>query len=79
MAILLQKWIFRLGIYAAITNADPESLKSFDALFKRSIWTTCFLKFDENRMVRNILNKLFWGKWSILFEKALTPFWKMFL
>ena len=38
------------------------------------------VKFEQNRMVRTIQNiELFDKKWSTIFDKALKPFWKMFL
>ena len=38
------------------------------------------VKFEQNRMVRNVQNfDLFGKKWLTTFEKVLTPFWKMFL
>ena len=36
--------------------------------------------FEQNRMVQTTRNfELFDKKWLTIFDKALTPFWKMFL
>ena len=38
------------------------------------------VKFEQNHMVRTIQNYvLFDKKWLTVFDKVLTPFWKMFL
>ena len=38
------------------------------------------VKFEQNRIVQNIQNfDLFDKKWLSIFDKVLTPFWKMFL
>ena len=38
------------------------------------------VKFEQDRMVRTEQNfDMFDQKWFTIFDKALTPFWKMFL
>ena len=38
------------------------------------------VKFEQSRMVQTIQNfELFDKKWLTIFDKVLTPFWKMFL
>ena len=38
------------------------------------------VKFEQNRMVRTVQNFVLFDKiWLRIFDKMLTPFWKMFL
>ena len=79
MANLLQKLIFRSGILCSITNADIGSLKSLHTLFDKYL-AHMPVEFEQNRMVRTMQNfVLFDRKWLTIFDKVLTPFWKMFL
>ena len=63
-----------------ITNADKRSLKFRRTLFDKYMNHGEMVKFEQNRMVRNIQNFEHFGKkWLTIFEKVLTPFWKTFL
>ena len=64
---------------ATITDADSGSLKSLHTLFDKYL-DHMLMKFEQNRMVWTIQNfELFDKKWLTIFDKVLTPFWKMFL
>ena len=68
-------WAF----YVAITDADMGSVKSLHKLFGKYL-DNMLAKFEQNCMLGNIKNfQLFGKKWSTIFEKVLTPFWKTFL
>ena len=54
-ANLLQKLIFRSGIYVTISDADIESLKSLHTLFDKYL-DHMLVKFEQNHMVRTIQN-----------------------
>ena len=57
MANLLQKMIFRWGFYITITNADIRNLNSLNTIFdKYSCLDHMLVKFEQNRMVRNVQN-----------------------
>ena len=84
MANLLQKFIFRSGILChytgvTITDVDIGNLKSLYTLFDKYL-NHMPVKFEQNRMIRNIKNfELFGKKRLTIFEKVLTPFWKTLL
>ena len=62
------------AFYATITDADIGRLKSHHTLFDKYL-DHMLVKFEQNRMVRNIQNfELFGKKWLIIFEKESTPF-----
>ena len=67
---------------AIVANADIGSLKSLHTLFGMYL-DHMLVKFEQNRMVRNIQNFELFDKnpcfFKTIFDKALTPFWKMFL
>ena len=64
---------------ATVANADIGSWKSLHTLFDTYL-DHMLVKFEQNRMVRNIQNfELFDKKWLTIFDKVLTPFWKTFL
>ena len=72
------KMIFRSGI-SCYHYADIRSVKSLHTLFGKYL-DHKLVKFEQNRMVRNIQNfRAISKKWLIFFEKVLTPFWKTFL
>ena len=79
MANFLQKLISDRTFYVIITDADIESLKSFNTLSNMYL-DHMLVKFEQSRMIRNVQNfKRFGKKWLTIFEKVLTPFWKRFL
>ena len=76
MANLLQKLIFRSGIYFTIADADTENLKSLHTYLNHML-----VEFEQNLMVQTIQNfELFDKNWLTIFGKVLTPiFGKRFL
>ena len=70
----------RLKLFCAtVANGDTGSLKSLRTLFDKYL-DHMLVKFEQNRMVRNIQNfELFDKKWLIIFGKVLTAFCKTFL
>ena len=77
---LLQKLIGYRVFYVTIADADIESFKSPNA-FLNMYFHHMLVKFEQNRMVRTKRNfeLLTTEKWLIIFDKALTSFWKTFL
>ena len=65
-----------------VANAKIGNIKSLPTLFDMCL-DHMLVKLEENRLVRNIQNfELFHkkpGLFKALFDKALTPSWKMFL
>ena len=61
MANLLQKLIFRSGIYVTIDGADIGSLKSLHTLFDKYL-DHVQVKFEQNRMVCTIQNLVLFNK-----------------
>ena len=61
MTNLLQKMIFRSDIYVTITDAVIRSLKSLHTLFDKYL-NHMLVKFEQNRMVRNIQTFELFGK-----------------
>ena len=59
------------AFYIINTDTNIESLKSLHTLFNKYLGHM-LVKFEQNRMVRNILNlQLFGKKWFIIFERGL--------
>ena len=74
-----KKWFSDRAFYVIIADADIGSLKSLHTLFDKYL-DHMLAKLEQNRMVRNIQNfVVFDKKWSTIFDKVLTPFWKTFL
>ena len=70
-------YVWRLSVSAFATVAQ----KNFDGKFtaKNIFRSGILVKFEQNRMVRNIQNFELIGKKRLtIFEKVLTPFWKTF-
>ena len=73
------KMIFRSGIFVTIADPDVGNIKSVHTLFVKHL-DHILVNFEQNRTVRTIENfELFDKKWLTIFDKALTPFWMMFL
>ena len=65
--------------YVTIADADIGSLKCLNKFFGKYL-DHMLVIFEQNRMVRTRQNiELFDKKWLSIFDKVLTPFWKMFL
>ena len=63
------------AFYVSIADADIGSLLSLYTLFDNCL-DHMLVKFDQNRMVRNIQNFVLFGlKWLQIFDKVLTLFW----
>ena len=72
-------WFSNQAFYVAIADTNSGSQKSLHALFDKYL-DHMLEKFEQNHMVQNMQNfGLFGKKWLTIFEKVLTPFWKMFL
>ena len=70
MANLLQKLIFRSGIFFTIADADIGSLKSLHTSFHKYL-DHMLVKFEQNCMVRTIQNfALFDKKWLTILAKC---------
>ena len=74
---------FRSGkYYVTIADTDIESVSPLRTLFDKYLYHM-LVKFEQNRMVRTIQNFELFNKkkkkWLTIFDKVLTPFWKMFL
>ena len=72
----LEKSIFAVNLLlklfpATAANADIESLKSLHTFLKKCLYHM-LVKCEQNCMVQTTKN-------FELFDKALTPLWKMFL
>ena len=74
-----KNWFSNRMFHVTIADADIGSLKSLHTLFDKYL-DHMLVKFEQNRMLRTIQNfELFDKKWLTIFDKVLTPFWKMFL
>ena len=76
--IFCSKKLFR----ATIANADIESLKSLYTFLTKCLYHM-LVKFEQKHIVPTTWNFELFDKKSgflkIIFDKALTPFWKTFL
>ena len=67
-----------LAFYVTIANADIGSLKSLHTLFDTYL-DHMLVKFDQNHMSQPYKILSFFDKKLLtIFDKVLTPFWKMF-
>ena len=79
MKLLVDKLNHAHWLRITIPDTDIGSLKSLHTLFDKYL-DRMLVKFKQNRMVRTIQNfDLFDKRWLTIFDKVLTPFWKMFL
>ena len=81
MTNLLQKRFSDRTLHVTIADADIGNPKSLNRLHLFDKYLDHVLvKFEQNRVVRTIQNFMFFDKkWLMIFDKVLTPFWKMFL
>ena len=67
--LMEKSWFSNRIFYVIITNADIESLKSLHTLFDKYL-NHMLMKFEQNRMLRNIQNFELFGK------KMVNHFWE---
>ena len=78
-ANLPQKWIFRSDTLCYHYWCRQWKFKSLHTLFDKYL-DHMLVKFEQNCMVGTIQNfEFFDKKWLTIFDKVLTPVWKMFL
>ena len=75
---LAQKIDFPIGYFMLLLLILTLKVKSLHTLFGKYL-DHMLVKFEQNRVIRSIQNfDLLDKKWLIIFDKLLTPFWKMF-
>ena len=80
MANLLQKLIFPIGHFMLPLLMLTLEAKGLSIHYLMSIWTTYWWNLNKIVWSRTIQNFAFFDrKWLTIFDRVLTPFWKMFL